>query len=547
MTRPARTNSRRLAAIDVGTNSIRLIVAESRPDGSYRVLDDEKEITRLGEGAAMNLTEAAVARSVAAIDRLRRIAEGHDARPVRIVATSAVREASNAALFTRAVHDATGLDLEIISGDEEARLAYLSADHAFDLRDSSVAIVDVGGGSTEIVLASAGVIEQVWSLPLGAVRLTERFGPCGDPDGAGLRELTRFIKATLRERRVRAEIPLAFVVGSGGTFSNLARMSLRSSRRGRGRDAPTIVAQGHEMLRDEVKRILQRLSRMPAPDRAAVPGLSPERADIIVAGVAIIDRVMKQLGVNRLRVNEGGVRDGMLLELAAAASAGRGPDPARRVASARRFAESSGYERAHAEHVARLALTLFDQLAALEPGLFGDPRATQQARELLVSAALLHDIGYLISYAGHHKHSFHIIMHGEITGFTGRERRIIANVARYHRRSEPKNKHADFARLSDDDRALVRRLAAILRLADGLDRTHAQGVTALTLSRVDDGWRVEIQSRDDAASTRWGAERKSGLFERVFGGSLTVDCAAPTDSRSAAEPTRDSLTDPSPA
>jgi len=511
------TGRPRLAAIDVGTNSIRLIVAQARPDGGYRVLDDEKEVTRLGEGPGAALTADAMARSAEAIERLVRIARGHGADLVRVVATSAVREAPNAEDFARLVRESAGLEPEIISGDEEARLACLSAGHAFELRDAPVAIVDVGGGSTEIVIACAGVVEHVWSLPLGAVRLTERFGPCDDPEGEALGRLNRCVKRALRQAGVRADAPLSVMIGSGGTFTNLARVSMRNRRAGRGRDAPLSSVQGHEMLRDEVKRIELRLARRSVAERAATPGVSPERADIIVAGVAIVDRVMKRLGVNRLRVNEGGVRDGLLLEMVSALTAGRGPDPAKRAASARRFAESSGYERDHAEHVARLALSVFDQLAALQPGCIGDRVETARARELLESAAVLHDIGYLIAYAKHHKHSHHIIMHSEITGFTPRERRIIANVARYHRRAEPKPGHRSYAGLEREDRRLVRRLSAILRVADGLDRTHTQSVAAVTLRRREGGWALEARSARDASADVWGAGRKAGLFEREFG------------------------------
>ncbi len=529
---PADLGVRRIAAIDVGTNSLRLIIAEARPDGSYRVLDDEKEITRLGEGAdsARVLGEIPMRRTAAAIGRLKAIAEGYGVREMRVVATSAVREAENADEMVMLVRDETGAELEIISGLEEARLATLSAEHAFDLRHEPVAIVDVGGGSTEIVLAVNGVIEHVWSLPLGAVRLTERFGPCDEPDGASLAALRKHIKNALRDAGVKTDVPPTLLCGSGGTFTNLARISMRDSLPNKGRDALPFATRGYEMRRGEVRHILGRLARLPVAQRADVPGLSPERADIIVAGVAIVDRVMKRLGVNRLRVNDGGVRDGLLLEMASSVLIGAGPAPnRRRVDAAHDFARACRYEASHADHVAWLSLRLFDQLVAGDPAPFEDGWTVAQARELLEAAALLHDVGYLISYTNHHKHSYHIIMHGDLVGFTSRERAIIANVARYHRRSEPKKKHTGFARLPAPDRALVVRLAAILRVADGLDRTHTQSVGDAILRREHDGFSLRVLAPSESAVDIWGAERKSPLFERAFGGPLRTTWLDPED------------------
>ncbi len=509
---------RRLAAIDVGTNSIRLIIAEARTDGTYRVIDDEKEISRLGEGAdeSGNLGAEPMRRSTEAIARLKEIAEGYGVRELRVVATSAVREANNGQVMVAMVRERAGVDLEIISGDEEARLAYRSAAQAFDLRGEPVAVVDVGGGSTEIVIAMDGVIEQAWSLPLGAVRLTERFGPCEDSKGRQFDDMRSFIKDELRECLPKLIAPVQLVCGSGGTFTNLARISLRQMTPVRGGEMLPFATQGHEMQRDEVKRILRRLSRLTVRDRANVPGLSPERADIIVAGIAIVDRVMKRLRVNRMRVNDGGVRDGLLLDMAAGLVSRGGQDRPMRIEAAQRFGESCRYEEPHAQHVKWLSLRLFDQLAAIDPEWFEQGWSLPQSRELLEAAALLHDVGYLISYAQHHKHSYHIIMHGDLAGFTSRERELIANIARYHRRKAPRKKHSNFARLRPEDRVLVRRLAAVLRIADGLDRTHTQSVGDVRVRRTQAGLRIDVLAPSESTVDIWGAKKKSDLFESCF-------------------------------
>lgn len=519
----------RLAAIDVGTNSIRLIIAEARPDGTYRILDDEKEITRLGEGADEHneLCPEPMKRSADAITRLKEIAEGYGVRELRVVATSAVREASNGAAMVQLVRERAGVDLEIISGDEEARLAYRSAAHAFDLHGEPVAVVDVGGGSTEVVIALDGVIEQAVSLPLGAVRLTERFGACEDAKGAQFDAMRKYIKRELKEHLPKLTVPVQMVCGSGGTFTNIARISLRQVMPERGGEMLPFSTQGHEVQRSDVKRILRRLSRLSVRDRANVPGLSPERADIIVAGVAIVDRVMKNLAVNKLRVNDGGVRDGLLLEMASSLMTGTRQERALRLDAARRFGEACRYEEPHASHVAWLSLRLFDQLAAIEPAWFEHGWRLPQARELLEAAALLHDVGYLISYAKHHKHSYHIIMHGDLPGFTSRERELIANVARYHRRAAPKRKHSNFARLNEDDRTMVRRLAAILRIADGLDRTHTQSVGDVRVRREDSGMCVDVLAPSESTVDIWGATKKSALFVESFDEDIDFEWADP--------------------
>jgi exopolyphosphatase/guanosine-5'-triphosphate,3'-diphosphate pyrophosphatase len=249
--------------------------------------------------------------------------------------------------------------------------------------------------------------------------------------------------------------------------------------------------------------------------RAKIPGLSVERADIIVAGIAIIDCVMKRLGVNTLRVHDRGIRDGLILnmieqefpKLAVKAA------PHNRISTARKFAHTCNYERPHSEHVAKLALQIFDQLAEVAPqmGLW-----TVTHREVLEAASILHDIGYYINYAKHHKHSHHLIIHSELSGFTYRELNVIGNIARYHRRAEPKKSHPAFAALPPSDRQMVEALAAILRVADGLDRTHSQVVKSVTLQLRKD--QIAFCARADAEPTVdiWGASRKCRLFKRVF-------------------------------
>jgi exopolyphosphatase/guanosine-5'-triphosphate,3'-diphosphate pyrophosphatase len=527
----ATAGGQRLAAIDVGTNSIRLVIAEAHPDGTYRMLDDERELARLGQGLVHTerLSPEAMERAVAAIGRMRAIAAGYGCAPtlVRAVATAAVREAVNGPEFVAMVRARTGVELRVIDAEEEARLAFLSVSRAFgDVRALSAGVVDIGGGSMEVVLSSRGVVEQVCTLPLGAVRVTERFGGAQQCAGKRYDRMRDWIKETIDERIGEPPLSPEILIGTGGTVTTLAAIAMQRERDGRGSEdgapAPATV-QGYQLRRDQIKEILDDLRSMNLEERMSVPGLNPDRADIIVAGVAVVEALMKHLGVQRLRVHDRGIRDGLLLtmirELYPAAeskggASGRGAGE--RLGAARRFAQMCRYEERHSEHVAHLALQIFDALAPVMPradDLWSEPLA----RELLEAGAVLHDVGYIINYAEHHKHSYHLIVHADLPGFSRREVEVVANLGRYHRRSEPKDKHPEFAALAPEDRDLVRRLAAILRIADGLDRTHTQNVRSVWV-RGEGGTAVFVlESEDDPATDAWGASRKAGLFQDVFG------------------------------
>lgn len=518
---------RRLAAIDVGTNSLRLIVVEAHPDGSYKLIDDEKAITRLGKGLGETRRLAAdtMEDSALTIARMKGIAQGYGVEQLRVVGTAACREAINREEFTELVRERAGVELEVISADEEARLAYASVDYAFDLSGANVAVVDIGGGSTEIVLSSSGVIEKVATLPLGAVRLTERFGPgddhAGGGDKRGYKAMRRYIEHVIDERFGKAPFVPQIMFGTGGTFTTLASVSMHKGESRNAADVLPFTVRGYEMQRSDVKHALDMLRATPVRSRARIPGLSPDRAEIIVAGLTIAERVMKQLGVNALRVHDRGIRDGIILsmirELYPATAAEGSPlahDPHDRLRCARQFGTSCRYEELHSNHVARLSVRLFDQLAAHTKGK--KDWATPESRELLEAAAILHDVGYFINYARHHKHSYHMIIHSDLQGFTHREREIVANLARYHRRSAPKKRHASFAGLAEADQALVKRLAAILRVADGLDRRHVQGVRSLDVVAQRGRVQIVVTADEDPSVDVWGAERKKDLFEDVF-------------------------------
>ncbi len=509
----------RLAAVDIGTSSVRFVVAEIQPDGGYRVLDEDREMTRLGQGVFRTgeLVDSAMELSLQTLGRMKAIADGFAVQDLRAIATSAVREARNGREFCREAWRRCRVRIEVVSPEEEARLVFKSVARHYNLDDRLTAIVDIGGGSTEVILAAGGVIEQLHSVPLGAIRLTEQYVKSDPLKSRHWKALRRAIDQEIEHAIGAPPFAAEVMIGSGGTFTNLAEMAQAE------RDNRVTPVRDFTLGRAEVVRLFDRLRETPLAQRREIPGLNPKRADIIVAGAAVVARLSRHLGTLRVLVNDRGIRDGVLLsmieDLPGTVAPSRAP-VATRLEAARRFARQCRSNERHCEHVAALAGQVFDAL--------GDAFALPApARDVLQAAALLHDVGYLINHEKHHKHAYHLIMHGDLRGFSAREIELIANVARYHRRAFPNKRQENFARLDRGERRLVRRLAGILRVADGLDRTHSQAVTGLQC-RVGDGWvRVLLTATRNPAIEIEDAQRKAGLFERAFRSDLAVSWPQP--------------------
>ncbi|MDF1551526.1 MAG: Ppx/GppA phosphatase family protein [Deferrisomatales bacterium] len=521
MPRPeGRPPAARLAAIDVGTNTIRSIVAQEKDGGGFRVLDDEKETVRLGEGLAETgaICPAAWARAQIALLRMAKIIAGFGVDTVEAVATSAVRKASNGTAFVAAMAADTGIRIRVISGEEEAELAALSARHHFETTDTRHLLVDIGGGSAEVVAALGEHLEQVVSLELGAVYLTERFVRA-DPIGeAALGALRQHIRRELK-RHLDRDFGPQYLIGSGGTFTTLGNVVML--QRGESYDA----VHGYEVLHSEVVHVLAMLQRRDSRGRRAIPGVSPERADILLAGVAVVDCLMRHYGVNLLKINGRGIREGLILRsLSKHGLTDAETRPRDWRTTAREFARACHVDEVHADQVTLLGLALFDALA---PACELAPRD----RELLEAACLLHDVGYFIGYAKHHKHSYHLIRHANLFDFTPREKEIVASVARYHRGAAPKKKHDHFAKLAVADRVLVRRLAALLRLADGLDRRRNRHVRSLDCTLEAGALRVRLHGEGDLSVELHGGESRGELFAAVFGRELVLEATAGNGSR----------------
>ncbi len=502
----------RIAAIDIGSNSIRQIVADVSPTGQIRVLDEMKAMPRLGEGLERTgaLGQTAVDGALASLQRMVMLSRQLGAARIEVVATSAVRDAANGLAFTTRAQALTGIDVRVLSGEQEALLCYRSALAHFDLGVGRALVMDIGGGSLEIVLAKDGLIERVASLPFGAVRLTERFlTPVVRP--RGVRELRAHVREGLRKASPVKDWRGLRVIGSGGTFSNLAGIMLQ--RQG----LTTRATHGTRVSRVELEHVLDLLQHLDPEDRARVPGLNPARSDIIVAGLATAAEVMARFDARDLVSSSYGIREGLLLEAARVAPVVADPGAARE-RSVREFAERCHYEEPHSRQVQTLSMQLFDALA---------PRMGLGAidRRILFDAALLHDVGYHINYEKHHKHSFHLISHAELLGMTPAEQIAIAHVARYHRGPPPRRRHRGFAQLDRVLRERIVKLSALLRLADGLDRGHVGAVGRVKVRWTADAVRVNVAEAEGATSVRlecWGGARKRALLEHVLGRPVEV-------------------------
>jgi len=507
----------RLAAIDVGSNSIRLVVAEAQPGGRYRVLDEERETTRLARSLAVNgeLDQESIEASLAALRRFKSIITGTGAECVRAIATCAVREATNGPEFCRRVREELDLDVEVIDSDTEAHLAFESVRRRFDLAGKNTLLADIGGGSTEIVLSSGNLVEAVYATRLGAVRLAEKFAAGGQSlADADFFRMMRWIDRELRKTTDKPAAPVHLLIGSGGTFTNLASMIMSS------RGLSRLPAAGCRASRADVRHLVDRLRKMSPKQRRETPGLSPDRVDIIVPGLAVIDSIMRRFRANVLHVHPYGVRDGLLLSMIDQL---QGPSTAGSPSAddqIDRFAETCGVDLAHSRQVARLAGQIY---AGLEK-LFELPPGDQR---LLEAAARLQDVGYLINYEGHHKHSYHLILHSRIESFRPEELEIVANVARYHRGADPKKKHGSFRGLEPDDQLRVRQMAAVLRVAGGLDRSHNQTVRSVKVTGTAQRIELLVESDDYPEVDLWAARRRAEMFEKVFG-EMSIEWAGST-------------------
>ena len=505
----------RVCVIDLGTNSFHAVIVDAHPNRTFERVDKMKIMVRLGQRglADHRLPEDAMQRGYEALERIMQLASGWQASEYLAFATSAIREATNGGDFIRRVQKGLGLRIRPISGSQEADLIYQGVRQVVSLAKPSL-IVDVGGGSTEFIVGTSEAESFSASLKLGAARMTERFvttDPISKKEKQALRahyrEALRPILEAARAQGVRT------LVGSSGTMECLAQVSVNRY----GDEARTIFQQ--DMAPADLKKAARFLIGTTEAERQDASGVDQRRVEQIVAGAVLLEVLLEELSFDTVRISPYALREGMVMYFIEQNYA-----RIRHLAAfsdvRRRAVYELGYrfhwEEEHARHVARLALLLFDATRPLH-GL------GPASRELLEYAALLHDIGYHISHRRHHKHSRYLILNTDLHGFRPQEVQVMAFVARYHRRSLPKKKHGSFQRLPSRLKKRIVQLAALLRLAESLDRSHFQNVTGLRTTLTDEQFTIHIETKGDPQLEAWATERSSELFENVFDRQVAVE------------------------
>jgi exopolyphosphatase/guanosine-5'-triphosphate,3'-diphosphate pyrophosphatase len=494
-----------LAVVDLGSNAVRLQIAQIGAHGRTSVLAEDRAAVRLGEQVFRTgrLSAGAIARTALTMERFAKLAQRAGATEVRAVATSAVREASNRAQFIRTIRNHTGIAIEVISGAEEARLICLGVLLGEPAAARSL-LLDIGGGSTEIINARGEEPEAAFSLQLGSVRLTEFFIRTDPVARKEARLLDEAIQDALGQVDPLLVGKFKRIIGAAGTTGAVAGLA----RRIHGRPPISSLPVPY----DEVRRVLEQLRGATAKQRRKL-GVDEQRNDIIYAGTAIVEGVMRKLRVEELAVTSRGLRDGLMADLVRRVTGTRVHQERVVIDGLRAFGRRCGYREEHAEQVALLSLSLFDQTR--ERHKLGD-----EERALLHAAAMLHDVGAFVSYNRHHKHSYYLLYHADLPGFTDRERELIATIARYHRRSSPKERHEEFQRLTPEERIVVRRLAALLRVADGLDRGHRRHVRSVKVKQRGKRMEIDVVAEKGSELEVWSARQKADLLEEVNGGDI---------------------------
>jgi exopolyphosphatase/guanosine-5'-triphosphate,3'-diphosphate pyrophosphatase len=515
----------RIAAIDIGTNSIHMIVVQVRPDLSFEVVDREKEMVRLGAGGldGRSLTPTATTAALQTLTKFRRLADSHKVDQIVAAATSAIREADNGGDFIAEVGRRTGIQVRVISGTEEARLIHMAAVYGVHMGGTPAVVIDIGGGSIEVTLGTASHLTHSRSFKLGVIRLTERFVRT---DPLSRRDERRMVKHINKEIGAYldsiSERRFDRVIGTSGTILSLGTLALNIERQ-----VADEAVRNQRVPAKAIRKLRKRLSGADLEQRLHMNGLDPRRADIAVAGSVLLDGVLRRLGADEITLCDLALREGLVLDYinrntATIRKIERYPDVRRR--SVIELGERCGYVPAHARHVSQLALSLFDQTRAVH-------HLADREREWLEYAALLHDAGVHISYERHHRHSYYLIKNGELRGFDPQEIEIIALLARYHRQATPKKSHDGYASLKGALRRTVRTLAAMLRLAEGLDRSHAQVITALDVVPKGEAYVIRLRAAGDAELELWAASRHGEPLEQVLQRPLRFEVSGRRKSR----------------
>lgn len=508
--------------IDLGTNSIRLLLVRMNPNHSFTVLAEQKETVRLGEGEFRRnmLQPEAMRRATMVCAKFAEIARSRGADRVICVATSATREAENRSAFVRHLRRVARVDLRVISGKEEARLIYLGVASGANIGGRQTVFIDIGGGSTEIIVGDQQQYRFLDSLKLGAIRLTGMFFRAGDTGPVPPAKYAR-IQRYVRTRSVRTlerlrQFMLEHAIGSSGTAMNLGEIAVRMAHK-------RSLVKGDVVTREQLRAVIALLCSLPLERRREIPGINPDRADIIISGAAILETLLQELNIPEIVISERGLREGLPIDyLSRADDAHHFDQSSFRERSVLELGRRCGFDEAHARQVSRLAWEMFDSAKAAGLHSLGE-----WERELLEHACLLHDVGSFVSYTNHRTHSYYFIRNADLLGFDQTEISIIAAVALFHHKAFPRIKHPEFAELDKRSRAIVRVLCTFLRIAESLDRSHL-GAVAHAQFRSNDrkSATLELTPAKECHLELWEVRTHEKAFEKVFGRTLEIKLLA---------------------
>lgn len=505
----------RVAAVDIGTNSFHAVIVDIYPDGSFYVVDKLKEMVLLAEkGVENRLSEEAMGRALNAMIKIKTLCDHQGAEQVLSYATSAIREAENGGEFIQKVIDEVGIKIIAIPGRVEAELIGLAVQHGVEMPQKPSLIMDIGGGSVEYILADKKKFYHLSSKKLGVARMTAKFV---DHDPLSVTEIN-LLRNYYRDHL--ADVAQSFashrasvLIGSSGTMENIGLMiAYRKDQ------SPNLTVNELEFTSEEFFKLYDDVIRMNDKERSELKGLDEKRVGLLPAGLVLVDYMLKNFGIKRIKISSQALREGIILryinqELSYLKQTRFIKSPRRR--SVMELVYKCDWHEQHSKHVAKLADQIFDSFRE-------ELELNDVDGELLEYSAYMHDIGYHISHRQHHKHALYIIRNADLKGFKENEIEIMANVSRYHRRSIPKSRHPHYKKLSKNDRQRVKKLAAILRIADGLDRSHYQNVLAMTVEKNDSEIILGIKTESDPQLEIWGAMRKNALFEEVTGRKLRI-------------------------
>jgi exopolyphosphatase / guanosine-5'-triphosphate,3'-diphosphate pyrophosphatase len=503
----------RYAAVDIGSNSVRMLAAETSPGAATKILAAERQVTRLGASVFQNgrISPEALEFVTGTLAKMAQAYRKQEVIAVRAVATSAVRDAGNQHEFIERASAVLGVPVEIISGQEEARLIHLGVQSRWPQTGKRVLIVDVGGGSAELILSDQGELVEAFSKPLGAVRLTEAFLKSDPPAALELHRMYEYIEEKLAAplRRIGTG-PFDRMIATSATAAAIV-CAVNRVGRARREDADRLKASVQQ-----VRKFYREVGSVDLAHREKIQGLGPRRAEIIVAGAAVFRRAMELFQRPSLHYSSAGVRDGIIADLAAQ---GAGRELTMLNRDQRRVVEQMvrryGSPMLHARKVAELAHRLFEGLQPLHrlPPVHG---------KLVEAAGYLHDIGHFVSASSHHKHSYYLVAHSDLPGFTDQERQMIALLCRYHRKSMPLPRHSPFQSVGPDSRRAITLLTPLLRIADSLDRSHEQRVSDMQVQIRNGSVTLALESRADTDLEMWAVERVADAFRETYQASFSL-------------------------